>query len=432
MIRRLAAVAFLVLVALGWLAAPASADELVVDGTSVDATGTADGYTAKIALLNPGRASVTLDPDAVEGPDGCAVQIEGGRVAGQATGSVTLTLGKSCFEDVDELKVDLDGDESMPAVTIKKPAEESNWLPLWISAGAGLAAALLVALVGDTMVTTIDRENKAKVATGQEALDRAAAYDRVRTRVDARVGALGLGVTLPWEPALPPPADFETDSEVLGLEAGWSFQDSWAANLTVATTAVVALVTSADTLTALLGDEPKAAIGVMTVAGLVSAAVIAVANTVAKLVGDSTAVVTVRGLILSTSLVVFAAGLQVGTVGGSALTLVDGWLPRTLVALLTAALAVVLLWYAFGSLQTTLSAGAPGSPVPVVPDDAFDAWDATEDWEKGVVLDRIEKTYAAWLAQPAAAVGMAYPRGPEMLPTSPGDEPLPRRKASLI
>lgn len=431
MTRRLTAVAILVLGPVLWLAAPAAADELVVDGTSVDATRTDDGYTAKIALLNPGRTSVTVDPDAVEVPDDCAVEVEGGRVAGQATGSVTLTLSESCFQDVDELKVDLDGDESMPAVTITKPSEETNWLPLWISAGIGLAAALLVALVGDTMVTTVDRENKAAVGTAAKAAERAAQYARLRTRVEARILDLGLpGLTLPWKPDLPPPDDFEMDSEVLGLEAGWSFQDSWASNLTVATTAVIALVTSTDTLTALLGDEPKAAIGVMTVAGLVSAAVIAIANTVAKLVGGSTSVVTVGGLILSTSLIVMAATFQVGTVGGSALGLVDGWLPRTLVALLTVALGGVLLWYAFGALRTTLRAGVPTSPVPEVPADALTAWAATDDWEKGVVLDRIEATYQDWLTTPTA--GLAYPAGPtRQRRTSPGDEPLRRRRSMI-
>ena len=48
--------------------------------------------------------------------------------------------------------------------------------------------------------------------------------------------------------------------KVGNLDAGWSFKDSWVANITVASTALIALLTSTEALTAVLGDEPEAAL----------------------------------------------------------------------------------------------------------------------------------------------------------------------------
>lgn len=423
MLPRLVATGVMALAVLGVGAGPALADGLVLDGSSVEASEEENGYSAEIAVLNTG-GRVALPQTDVVVSGSCTVVIKDLNVPTRQDSKVQVTFGKACFKDDDSFKVDLDGPKGMPAVTLKKPAEDHDWRPFWISAGIAAVAGGVVFLLGVAKVSKVNAALQNPTAADQTRNQ--ASYARVQALVAARVSALGTQ-PLVWVNPLPAPGQYDLESEVKGLEAGWSFKDSWAANLTVATTAFVALVNSADTLKAVLGEEPKAALAVMTVAGLISAAIIAIANTVAKLLGKSVAEVTTRGLILSTSLVVFAAGLQAGTVGGSALTLVDGWQATSIVLLVTIAVGAVLVWYAVMSMRGTLESGAP-APVPSVPPDALEAWDATEDWERSVVDDLIRTKYKDWLttAPPAPAV-LPYP-GPW---PSPGDEYFPM-KASLI
>ncbi|MBO9521007.1 MAG: hypothetical protein J7518_05660 [Nocardioidaceae bacterium] len=422
----------LVLAGLCLGAGPADAEStdgglLVVDGTTVKASEADDGgYEATVTLINTGTAPVTIEGVTVPG---CTTDVKDGTVAGLQSAEVKLELDEACFKDAAKVKATLG--EGLPAVTVTKPAGGSDWKPLWIGVLAGLALGVAVWFAGQHMVGKVDKLRK---QAPEDAADRQAKYEKLKNLVSVRVAALNPSdpQILQWKPTLPLPTDdFGMDSEIKGLEAGWSFKDSWAANLTVATTALVALVNSADTLKAVLGEEPKAALGVMTVAGLLSALVIAVANTVAKLVGDSTAQVTAKGLVLSTSMVVFAAGLQTVTVGGSALSLVDGVVLGGVVVVIALAVVVVLLWYAFRSLWGTLATGAD-DPVPALPADALTAWEAEQPWQKAIVHDRIVTLYARWLTDvPATATAEpAYPWPPR---TSPGDEPLflPRR-SSLI
>ena len=428
MIGRLVAAAGLLLVLLGF-AAPAFADGLVVDGTSVDASESEGDFTAKISLINTGDEDVTL-PEKVALTDSCMAKVSDRTIGGRRSGSVTLTFDEECFGDAESIEADLDGTDPLPGITIKKPDDEHDWLPMGISAAVALVIAVIVGAVGVSMVEKVDAQRKARNdPDSEEGGKREAAFETLRDQVDLRVADLP-GSGLSWKTSLPPPDDYKLGSEVQGLEAGWSFKDSWAANLTVATTAFVALLNSADTLTAVLGEKPEAALGMMTVAGLISAALIAVANTVAKLVGDSTSKVTTGGLILSTSLVVFAAGLQIGTVGGTTLTLVDGQLAQAIVILLTVGVGAVLVWYALATTYSTLKAGAPDAPLPVIPPDALEAWAATDAWEESVVKDRILSTYDGWLTTPTLPLAViAYPMVNMMvMATSVGDD----ARSSLI
>ena len=55
-----------------------------------------------------------------------------------------------------------------------------------------------------------------------------------------------------------------------GLDSGWSFGSSWAANLTAIGTLVSGLFASSDVLKSILGTSPDQALAVMTVAGIVA------------------------------------------------------------------------------------------------------------------------------------------------------------------
>ena len=233
----------------------------------------------------------------------------------------------------------------------------------------------------------------------------------------------------------PAPKDFGLKSDVAHLEAGWSFKDSWVANLTLASTGFVALATSVDALTALLGEEPKAALAVATVAGLVSAAVIALANGVVKIFGESTAKVTVAGLLVSSAMVVFAATFQVVTVGLA----VEGALTESAAQGLTIATMILVLLavvgYAGTSIYQTVSNGA-ADDVPAIPEDAGEAWHAESEWQKTLVADRIRSLFKKWLAEDqsneeGAALAWTYPDAIGL--TSFGDDPPGRRtKASIL
>ena len=460
MVTRFAIAAFLASF-VGLCAGPAYGDGLVVDGTSVEASESDGNYTAKVSVLNAGPMAELPATVALTGP--CTAEIDEPTVGRNRSADVTLTFDQSCFGERASLSADLDGGAGpLPKITITKPKDDTTWLPMVIGALIATAAALGIFVAGRW---TIDEINQKRVlgsdsqepsASGgfrgqarqllhtilipeaaedahETPEEREAAFADVKEQVDARVSYSDpRGPGLPWKLQLDPPGKYEWKSEVRGLEAGWSFKDSWAANLTVATTAFVALLNSADTLTAILGEKPEAALAVMTVAGLVSAIVIAIANTIAKLVGRDPAKVTAGGLIVSTSLVVFAAGLQTVTVGGTALALATEWPFQVLAVLLTAAVGVVLIAYARASMHTTLTKGAPESPLPAVPAEAFDAWAGERAWQNRIAIGRIRATYADWLdeseVEPSAHY---YPRVPaSMQSTGPGDD-YPKR-ASLI
>jgi hypothetical protein len=433
MIIRLVAAAAALVALLGFSGGPAFA-EIVVDGTSADASLSEGTYSAEISLLNTSKRDVTL-PEQVALTDSCNAKVKDRTIGGLRSVSVTLTFDDSCFGDADSLEADLDDAGPLPAVAINKPTNGHAWLPMGISAVIALVVAIVVGAVGVGMLQKVDSERKARNdPTSGEGAKRKASYDSVKVLVNERVAQLTPTSGLSWKSTLPAPDDYTLTSEVKGLEAGWSFKDSWAANLTVATTAFVALLSSADTLTAVLGEKPEAALGVMTVAGLISAVIIAVANTIAKLVGDTTSKVTTGGLILSTSLVVFAAGLQTGTVGGTAMTLVEGWLAQGLVILLSLGVGAVLVWYALATTYSTLQTGAPDDPLPVIPADAVEAWNVSDPWQVAIVKNRILTTYAEWLTTPAPALAVAaYPATPMLvLGTSPGDDLYQPTRASLI
>ncbi|WP_108345170.1 hypothetical protein [Nocardioides currus] len=417
-------------VGLGLLATSAAGAErgprVVLDGTTATAERADDGgSTASVELINTGRARVDLDQDAVEA-GACGVELGTTQLLGLRTTTVDLTLDEDCFDDASEVEVDLDGAGVLPPATISAPAEEESvWTPLAWAAAVGLVVAVGVWSFACETRATVDG---AQAAPSDDMIDdRERRYVAVRDLVTSRLA--GLRGQVPGWKDCPAPARFGWTAAVSGLEAGWSFKDSWVSNLTVASTGFIALATSVDAFTALLGEEPKAALRVMTVAGLVSAALIALANTLVKLLGTSTTKVSVAGLVASTCLVVFAATFQVVSVGLGAMSLVSGWADAA-AFLLMLAVGTALVAYAHRTLREMLEKG-PADNLPVVPADALDAWKAGTDWEKQLVGQRVRATFAEWLQDDPVAVD-AYPLPDGWPTTSPGDHGFPSGQASLL
>lgn len=419
------------IVSLGFVALAAAGVQVAAADTVVDQKATAekgdDGVvTASIEVINTGPDAVPLRPVVVPAKPTCHLTPDPTTVgAGQVT-TVTVTIPKGCFDDSTPMAVDLDGvakSQTMPATVVAPPMDHpTDWAPLWWGLLVGALMAGTVGLRG----WTEHEEAQQEAMTPEGIAGRERAYLEVRKIVKVRTDGLSLP-ELPWKP-LPPPT-YSLTSELGNLEAGWSFKDSWVANLTVASTALIALLTSADALTAVLGEEPAAALGVMTVAGLVSAVLVGVANTVVKLVGKSVEVVTVGGLIASTSLVVLAAGFQVVTVGLAAASAAGHW-PLAAAALLLALLvAAVLEVYAFRRLGETVREGLTDG-LPVVPADAVAAWAARRPWERSVVEGQMRATYAEWLeGDPLLDTAEG---APSMAAWTPVARPVAARRRSLL
>ena len=248
--------------------------------------------------------------------------------------------------------------------------------------------------------------------------------------------------TLAWKVLVAP--SYRYRDEVGNLAAGWSFKDSWVSNLTIGTTAFVALTTSVDAFTAFLGEAPKAALGVMTVAGLVSGVLIALAVTISKLTGPSADKVSVGGLITATALTAGAAGFQTGTVGAAtalAFGLPTDWFPPEvgsvpllswLSLLLTIVVGGVLAAYVGRSLRQLLARGYLDN-VPALPPDALEAWDVAPNskWQAQYVEQRIRTAFAEWLLdaeKPKTPVGTALPStsGGGLVPLELDPRPMPK------
>jgi hypothetical protein len=131
-----------------------------------------------------------------------------------------------------------------------------------------------------------------------------------------------------------------------GLDKDWSFQDSWAANLTFVATAATGLFATSDTLTKLLGSSPDGPLGVMAIAGVVAVGLAGAGILITKMSASSSlptlrvvvlaATVTLTGAIGQLVVVVYEArhiGLPSGLrdwlfpVGGIAIALLVayGW-----------------------------------------------------------------------------------------------------------
>jgi hypothetical protein len=432
MFRGSVTLGFVVLVAVG---VPIATADTVVDQKVTAEKGDDGAITATIKVINTGPDAVTLSPVVVPAVARCHLTPEPTAAGPSQVTSVTVTIPQECLPEVaaststpSSIAVDLDGvaaRQTLPTTVVTLPADEpSSWAPLWW----GLVIAVFMAVPVGLWGLTEHQAAEAAAMARKGRSKRRKAYLAVQAIVDTRVKALGLG-DLNWTKLKAPV--YTLTSPIGNLEAGWSFKDSWVANLTVASTALIALLTSTDALTAVLGEKPAAALGVMTVAGLVSAAIVGVANTVVKLVGTSVSVVTVGGLILSTALVVLAAGFQVATVGLAVAGAAGHW-PLALAALLLALLVgAVLEVYAFRVLGQAVRGGF-ADQLPVVPADALSAWAASEEWEKHLVKAQIRIAYEEWLqpdrSKPArgSVPGMA-----DWVPVAPPPAPEGRRRSLL-
>jgi uncharacterized membrane protein len=151
-----------------------------------------------------------------------------------------------------------------------------------------------------------------------------------------------------------------------GLDSSWSFNDSWATNVTAASGLVVLVVGSSDFLNAVVGPAAQGAIGVATVSGLIALALTGAAGVaVLALKWPSASETTIAGLLAGTFIALGAAGGQIWavTLALRAVDLGEGNLLKYIGAGLATAL---LILYAITSVLGLLKQGTTTNvPDPV-------------------------------------------------------------------
>ncbi len=361
--------------------APAASASPVVDlgdDDQIALTREDDSYTGTLTVTNPEISAV----DVLFTVKGCTADAEPGKVGPGRQKSIDLSVSgcELAGTTTGTLQV---GEEKIPvSFDVTEPADLSVRVVVWPFVVAAALAALALLVVGGR-------------------------FD------DAHRDQTG-GPTL--------------RSPVAGLSASWS-ADSWATNITLVSTAVVALFGVAEPLTALLGSEPEQAVAHVLVAGLVASLLTFVSGAVMKAVsaGDD---VTVGAAMLGGWLTLTAAA---GLLGSVTVALWDTDELRLPVAITCAALVAVAIWYVISTLAGALTTLTPAPPVAADATTALAAVTAVPPdgdeaaWARDVVryAGALAKELAAPTVDPDEAARRRTVRGTEEAVPPPPVRPAP-------
>jgi len=387
---------------------PLAAADVIIDGSQVTAAKTdGGGYEAEVSFINTTTDAVALPvPSAAD----CAVQWkEADSLAPLEATSLTLLLDAGCFpegSEAESIVVDIDASTGDRTVTVKRPASTSlDWTPLGVGLVFGVAAALAVAWWGRKALS------RASTELSGSRTEREGEFVVFRSLLNGWLSS-GSGRPFTVVDSLPGDERYGWSSAIDGLDAGWSFKDSWVSTASAGTAALVAFLTSTDAFTTLLGEAPKQTLGVLTIAGLLTAIVLALANLVVKMAGEDVSVVTVRGLVSSTALVAFATAFQIAALTWGAVTVLTGTVAEVVVVSVGLVVGVVVMAYVLASLEHGVLTGM-ASQFPVIPAAAPMEWSWEHDWQRALIAQAMMKTYQKWIGPPPPP---AVPDGVDMEP----------------
>lgn len=404
------------------LAGPAAALVLDDADATVEASATAGGYEAEITLLNTGDAPITL-PSTLEVSEDCTLTVGRTAIPPNRSSAVTLTIPEACFPDgTTEIQAELDPSVQAITITAPEPPDLSDWTPLWVGLVAGVLVALGMLSWCASRLLNAEPALEPIDSTGGTT-EQSPAYDTAKNLIDAKLDELG-EPPFDWKPLRRVP--IRANRPLQGFDSTWSLQDSVVSTATVGVTGVLALLSSTDLLTAILGEEPSPTVAVMAVSGLVNVAVIGIAAALVRLLGGSG--VTVRAMMTGCILVVLAGVAQVVTVGVGAAVIFDEipWLVAT-VAAATVLLAVLVVLQTGRGIKQMLATGVRDD-LPAIPREARTAWRTHRAWDKAHLALQLRSDYAAWIASPPdQGITAARTTEPPML-TAPPEQ---RRRAVL-
>lgn len=282
--------------------------------------------------------------------------------------SVELTLSTGC--DV-EGGVDIlltFGPGVTPAETAIHADPSDDAAPDWsILRSAVFLALILVGGVASWILFRIMQLNHAAKTPEQIAarIERAQRQMALRNAARAARGLTAAGDEPSTEEDPEPRIKWNTPLEGLGTD--WSFKDAWVSNVTLGATALVALIATSDVLEAVLGEKPKAALALVTVAAAIAALLVGLGPLLLKAIGEETGTPTVLGTVLAGMVALFGSFLQIGAVTLQAARLASGFLvPALSVAGLCVAGIVAL--YGARSLVGYLSKGTEETVVATPPE----------------------------------------------------------------
>jgi len=156
---------------------------------------------------------------------------------------------------------------------------------------------------------------------------------------------------------------------LVGLGTDWSFKDNWVSSVTIGSGALVGLLAASGVLKSVLGAEPKAALGLLAVAGAVAAALVAIGPLLVKVFGSNLAVPSIGGTLAAAFVTLTGTIGQIVALTWQVQNLANGTVAEALVAIgvLT---GLVVFVYAARTLWYYLSTGAvapqpAGEPVEI-------------------------------------------------------------------
>lgn len=286
-------------------------------GSRGDATIEDNVVTVDLATTRSSDVTLSADPSDDE-DDNCEIDPTPERLRADGVQSISFTLADTCDVGDEGFSfvitatsargnavgtLDITANESAPAST--------DWGPLWMGLICGTIAAFITVLI--------------------------AVLWSLRTR-----------------------KDFKPNRPLESLGADWSFSESWASNITVGATIVTAVLASSDALTAVIGEEPTAALGICAVGAALSVALAAAGGLVnnASKSKKVEGVPTALGVVLAAFFTLTAVFSEAGTVAFAAMDLkwgVDDFWPRAGLTLAT----TLLVWYGIRSLSGMLAAADP-------------------------------------------------------------------------
>jgi hypothetical protein len=150
-------------------------------------------------------------------------------------------------------------------------------------------------------------------------------------------------------------------TELSSLGTTWSFKDNWISSVTVGSGVLVGLLGASNVLQAVLGSEPKAALGLIAVAGALAAVFVGIGPLFTKVIGHDLSIPTIAGTLTAAVVTIFGSIGQIFVVTWQGWDLATGWV-QLAIAVLGLGVAAIILWYALKSLWYWMKTGARFTP----------------------------------------------------------------------
>lgn len=301
-----------------------------------------DGSTSTLTVTNPADAPITLEVAGLDNLADCSNwDLAPSTIAPNRTTTVEIETSCTIPESGKvQLTAAPGGSIATLAVTAKDPSPTVELDTILIAFGVALGVAIVTALVlwwrRPRVKKMVDRPEPGTKPTGVWAEP----WDDKKDTYN--------------EALFPEGKEAGFRQELPGVDAKWSFTDSWATSVSTIGTLVVALLSTSDVLTALLGEKPEAFLANVLVAGAIAAFFTGAAPLVTKAVGTSTKP-SVGGVLVGGVLTMTGVAGQLWVIGWQFGQLaIAAPMPEGLRLVLPFLLALAIFAYGYATLRLLL------------------------------------------------------------------------------